>query len=260
MSEFLDTAVGAARAAGEVLNHYARNLQDLNIEAKPHNQLVSEADRSAVKAIIDIIQKNYPEHSILGEESGDLGGNEFQWIIDPLDGTNNFLNSFPFYSVSIALKHEDDLLVGVVYDPVHNELFAAHVGQGATLNQAPIHVSSKAGMLLALIGTDVPHRPDVDTARYLRIHERVMGESLGIRRGGSAALDLVYLAAGRLDAYWAMGMEAWDIAAAALIVQEAGGTISDINGGNDYLLNGNLLAADSRLFDKMLVILQSTEN
>ncbi len=238
----INIAVRAARNAGNVLLRYHDHLDSLTITTKGHNEFVSEVDRTAEQAIIETLRKAYPDHAILAEESGHSAGNEFQWIIDPLDGTTNYLHGFPQFSISIALKHRGVLEHGVIYDPLRDELFTASRGSGALLNDRRMRVSSRKGLSGALIGTGFPYRDHSHIDAYMGMFREMIQETAGLRRPGSAALDLAYVAAGRLDGFWELGLSEWDIAAGVLMIQEAGGSISDIRGGDRHLESGNLIA------------------
>ena len=216
---------------------------------------MSEVDLQAEQEIINIIHRAYPQHGILAEESGERSSSnedEFQWIIDPLDGTTNFLRGFPHYSVSIALKHKDRLEVGVIYDPFKDELFCAGRGNGASLNDRKIRVSKLTDLEGALLATGFPFRENQNIDRYLKSLKELMLHTSGIRRAGSAALDLAYVAAGRVDGFWEFGLNTWDIAAGALIIQEAGGLVGDTQGGHTHMETGNIVAANAKLFRLIL--------
>jgi len=215
-------------------------------------------DQRAEQAIIETIQKAYPDHGFLAEESGAKAGNEYQWIIDPLDGTTNFLRGIPQYAVSIACQHKNKLEHAVVYDPIKQELFTASRGQGAQLNNKRIRASQRKGLDGALLGTGIPFRDShIDMLdSYLEMMRKLVPGSAGIRRAGSAALDLAYVAAGRFDGFWEYDLNTWDMAAGVLLVEEAGGMLSDFNGGFDYLESGNIIAAGPKLFKNMLQIIK----
>ena len=252
MNPMLNIAVSAARAAGKIILRHRNRIESLSIETKRRNDFVSEVDYLAEQEIIRIIHRAHPEHGILAEESGGRQGNEFQWLVDPLDGTTNFLHGFPQYAVSIALRHKGRLQLGVVYDPFKEELFAANRGDGATLNNHKIRVSTLSGLSGALLGTGVPFRDDQDLDRYLITLKALIHDTAGVRRAGSAALDLAYLAAGRLDGFWEFGLNPWDIAAGVVLVKEAGGLVGDLSGAEGYMESGNILAANPKIFKAML--------
>jgi myo-inositol-1(or 4)-monophosphatase len=242
MHPMINIAVRAARNAGNVLLRYYDRLDSLTVTTKGQNEFVSEVDRAAEQVIIKTLRDAYPNHAILAEESGRSDGNEFQWVIDPLDGTTNYLHGFPQFSVSIALKHKGVLEHGVIYDPLREELFTASRGSGALLNDRRLRVSSCKGLTGALIGTGFPYRDQSHLDAYMGMFRDLIKDTAGLRRPGSAALDLAYVAAGRLDGFWELGLAEWDIAAGALIIQEAGGAVSDIQGGERYLESGNMIA------------------
>ena len=255
MHPMLTIAVKAARRAGSIINQASRNLDILNVSRKSHSDFVSEVDGAAEEAIIKVLLDAYPHHSILAEESGNHGDpkkSEYQWIIDPLDGTTNFLHGFPKYSVSIALLHRGVLSQAVVYDPVNNELFTASRGRGAYLNDQRIRVSKRAQMADSLIGTGIPFRDLSFLEPYLAMFKDIIPKVAGIRRPGSAALDLAYVAAGRYDGFWEIGLSPWDIAAGCLLILEAGGMISDLEGNENYLKSGQIVAGNPKIFVQLL--------
>ena len=249
----LNIAIRAARSAGDILLRSAEKVTHLTVESKGKNDFATEIDRLAEREIISIIKNAYPEHSILAEESGEHKGNEYQWIIDPLDGTTNFIHGFPQYAVSIALKHKGRLEVGVVYDPLRDELFTAKRGGGAMLNNRRIRVTNLTTMRGALIGTGFPFKVPQHLDAYM---EMFTLDSAGIRRAGSAALDLAYLAAGRLDAFWEIELKEWDIAAGILLVKEAGGVATDFSFKDNYLESGNVIAASPRMHQLMYQLIE----
>ena len=249
-------AVRAARAAGDIIVRSMDKIDRLKVTTKRNNDFVSEIDRKAEEAIIDIIRQSYPEHGILAEESGAQGEDaEFQWIIDPLDGTTNFLHGFPQFSVSIALKQKNRIIMGVIYDPVSQELFSASKGDGAQLNGKKIRVSGQIGLRGSLLSTGFPYHDQSYLETYLKTMKQLMAPAAGIRRPGSAALDLAWLAAGRTDGFWEFNLNAWDIAAGILIVREAGGIITDFQGGDNYLKTGDIIAASPKVFPEMMKII-----
>ncbi len=256
MHPMLNIAIRAARKAGDIITRNSDKVYTLTITSKKENDFVSEVDRRAEEAIIETLLKAYPDHSILAEESGEHTGNDFQWIIDPLDGTTNFIHGFPQYAVSIALRHKDKLEVAVIYDPFKQELFTANRGEGAQLNGKRIRVTGRTSTKGALFGTGIPFS-DMDV---YDLHQKTMRTlvpgSAGIRRAGSAALDLAYVAAGRLDAFWEFGLNPWDMAAGILLIEEAGGLVGDLSGGLDHLNCGDILAANPKLFKQMIQLIQ----
>jgi len=254
MHALLNVAVMAARRAGAVLIRNLPKLEKLKVERKGHNDFVSEADRAAERAIIDVIQKHYPDHAILAEESGAQGDQESDtvWIIDPLDGTTNYLHGFPVFGVSIGVKVDGRMSHGVVYDPLRQDLFTASRGAGAQLNEHKIRVSGQKELEMALIGTGFPYRQaDSELQPYLNMLGKVVRNTAGVRRPGAAALDLCYVAAGRLDAFWETGLAPWDLAAGSLIIREAGGIVSGLDGSEDYLDTGHVLCGTPRIYRAM---------
>ncbi len=252
MHPMLNIAVRAARRAGVLIVRSIEKRQDLQIDIKGKNDFVSEVDRQAEAAIIETLRKAYPNHAILAEESGAQPGEDYQWVIDPLDGTTNFLHGNPQFSVSIALKHKGLLEHAVIYDPLRDELYTASRGIGTFLNDRRVRVSGLSSLNSALLGTGFPFRmPDhIDT--YLNTFKALYPLVSDVRRAGSAALDLAYVAAGRLDGFWEIGLKEWDMAAGSLLIQEAGGLVSDFSGGNDYLSTGNIVAGSPKVFKGIL--------
>jgi len=239
----------AARRAGAVLIRHLNKLDKLQIEKKGHNDFVSEADYAAERAIIDVIHKHYPDHAILAEESGTQGESDTVWIIDPLDGTTNFVHGFPQFCVSIGVEVRGRIEHGVVYDPMRQELFSASRGDGALLEGRKIRVSGVKELEHALIGTGFPFRQtDDDMGPYLGMLGKVVRNTSGVRRPGAAALDLCYVAAGRLDGFWEIGLKPWDLAAGSLIIREAGGIVSGLDGSEDYLESGHVLAGTPKIY------------
>jgi myo-inositol-1(or 4)-monophosphatase len=256
MQPMLNIAVRAARSAGEIILRSADKASHLAVDSKGKNDFATEIDRLAEKEIISIIKAAYPEHSILAEESGEHAGNDFVWIIDPLDGTTNFIHGFPQYAVSIALKYKNRIEIGVVYDPLREELFTAKRGGGAMLNNRRLRVTGLTSMKGALIGTGFPFKVPQHLDAYLNMFRAITIDSAGIRRAGSAALDLAYLAAGRLDAFWEIELKEWDMAAGILLVKEAGGVATDFSFKDDYLASGNLIAGSPRMHQLMYQLIE----
>ena len=248
MHPMVNIAVKAARRAGNIINRATRNLDIVAFREKAANDFVSEVDREAEAAIIRTLREAYPGHSILAEESGASGESEHQWIIDPLDGTTNFLHGFPQYAVSIAYRHRGTVTHGVIYDPGRNDLFTASRGRGAFLNDQRMRVSKRVHLASSLIGTGFPFRQLEHLEPYLSILRDVMKGSAGLRRAGAASLDLAYVAAGRLDGFWEFGLSAWDMAAGGLMITEAGGLASDLSGESRYLETGNIVAGSRKVF------------
>lgn len=256
----LTIALRAGRKAAELIERAFERVDLVSFEAKSHNDFVTEIDKAAEKEIIYHLRKAYPDHSIRGEEGGLQPGKnpDYEWIIDPLDGTTNFIHGIPHFSVSIACKYKGQLEHAVIIDPIKREEFTASRGRGAKLNDRRIRVSSRRGMDGALIGTGIPFSGYSleNIAPYLACVQEIAGETAGIRRCGSAALDLAYVAAGRFDAFWEMNLNQWDIAAGILLVTEAGGLVSDFNGGADYLDSGHIVAGGPKVFKPILQIVQ----
>jgi myo-inositol-1(or 4)-monophosphatase len=254
MHPMLNIAVKAARRAGSIINRAALEGGALEVKAKNKNDFVTQVDRAAEQAIIGVIRTAYPEHRVLAEESGDTPGArpEYLWVIDPLDGTTNYIHGFPQYCVSIALEHKGVLAHAVVYDPGKNELFTASRGRGAFLDDRRIRVSKCAQLKDGLVGTGFPFKELSRLDLYLRQLRTLMTSCAGVRRAGAAALDLAYVAAGRLDAFWEMGLSRWDMAAGALLIQEAGGLVADLQGGAGYLDRGEIAAATPKVMAQLL--------
>lgn len=247
MQPMLNIAVRAARSAGDLILRSSDNIGQLRIDQKGKNDYASEVDRLAEREIINIIKNAYPEHAILAEESGEHQGNEFVWVIDPLDGTTNFLHGFPQYAVSIALKHKDRLEIGVIYDPLRDELFTAKRGGGAMLNNRRLRVTNQLSLKGALLGTGFPFKTDLHLNAYVGMFSALTLECAGIRRAGSAALDLAYVAAGRLDGFWEIGIMEWDMAAGILLIKEAGGVVTDFSFNDNYMKSGNVIAGSPKM-------------
>ncbi|WP_353570326.1 inositol-1-monophosphatase [Candidatus Albibeggiatoa sp. nov. BB20] len=253
MNPALNIAITAARRAGSQILRGLDQRHELQIDIKGQNDFVSEVDRNAEKSIIDVIQKAYPEHAIQAEESGfQEGKTEYEWIIDPLDGTTNFLHGNPQFSISIALRHKTRFEVCVVYDPLRDELFTAARGEGAQMNGRKIRVTSLPSLQNALIGTGFPFKCQQHIDVYLAMFKAMLQQVADIRRPGSAALDLAYVASGRLDGFWEIGLQPWDMAAGILLVEEAGGLVSDFGGGHDYFKTGNIITGNPRILKAIL--------
>jgi myo-inositol-1(or 4)-monophosphatase len=255
MHPMLNIAVKAARRAGNLIYRSADKIDHLTITKKSHADFVSEVDRAAEQVIMETLLEAYPSHAILAEESGSHGDSEYLWIIDPLDGTTNFLHGFPQFAVSIALEHKGILTQAVIYDPVRNELFTATRGQGAYLNDKRIRVSKRLHMADALIGTGFPYSNFQHVDAYMAILKDVMQKSSGLRRPGSAALDLAWMAAGRYDGFFETGLKAWDIAAGCLLITEAGGMVSDLVGKDSYIKTGHICAGNPEIHPQLLKLM-----
>lgn len=260
MEPMLTIALRAGRKAAELIERAFERIDILTIETKGRNDFVTEVDKAAEKEIIYHLRKAYPDHSIRGEEGGvQLGKNpDYEWIIDPLDGTTNFIHGIPHFSISIACKYKGQIEHAVIIDPIKREEFTASRGRGAKLNDRRIRVSPRRGLDGALIGTGIPFSGYSleNIVPYLACVQEIAGETAGIRRCGSAALDLAYVAAGRFDAFWEMNLNQWDIAAGVLLVTEAGGLVSDFNGGSDFLESGHIVAGGPKVFKPILQIVQ----
>jgi myo-inositol-1(or 4)-monophosphatase len=256
MHPMLNIAVRAARSAGNIIVRNLDRVDTLTVHTKDRNDFVSEVDRQAEQEIIGILRKAYPGHGVLAEESGSQDGNDYLWIIDPLDGTTNYLHGFPQFAVSIALQYKGRIEQGVVYDPLRQELFTASRGAGAPLNDRRIRVTSRRSLDGALLGTGFPFKAQQHLDAYLDMFRALFPKTAGIRRPGSAALDLAYVAAGRLDGFWEIGLNIWDMAAGVLLIQEAGGLSSDFLGGHEYLKNGNLVAGNPKVFAEILKVIR----
>jgi myo-inositol-1(or 4)-monophosphatase len=248
MHPLLNIAIGAARRAGDVIVRSLDRVGTLVVSEKGRNDFVSEVDRAAEQVLIAAIRKAYPSHGFLAEESGALAGDDYTWVIDPLDGTTNFLHGFPQFAVSVACRHRGRAEVAVVFDPTRGELFTAERGAGTQLDGRRLRVSQRTGLEGALVGTGFPYRENRRwLGPYLAMLERVMNATAGVRRPGAASLDLAYVAAGRLDAFWEVGLSPWDTAAGNLLITEAGGRVGDFTGG-EYRDGGHLLAGTPRVF------------
>jgi myo-inositol-1(or 4)-monophosphatase len=257
MKALLNTAIEAARSAGDIAIRFSRRLNELEIRSKSRNDFVTQVDLAAEQAIIKIIRDRYPSHGIIGEESGEHAGDDTVWIIDPLDGTTNFLHGFPMFAVSIGIQVKGRMSAAVVYDPVKQELFTAIRGNGAQLDGHKIRVNSKQKLAGSLIGTGFPYREnDRWMETYLNQFRAVMNVAADCRRPGSAALDLSYLAAGRLDGFWEFGLQPWDIAAGSLILREAGGIISSMTDDGDYMETGNIIAGAPKVHAELEALLR----
>ena len=257
MDPMLNIAVRAARAAGDLIVRAMDRVDLLNITLKSRNDFVSDVDRQAEHEIVNILQRAYPSHAVLGEEHGAQGPtSDYVWVIDPLDGTTNFLHGVPQFAVSIALFYRGKVERGVVYDPVKQELFTAERGAGAALNNRRIRVTRQKGLSGALLGTGIPFKDQSYLDAYLGMLKDLLKDAAGIRRAGSAALDLAYVACGRFDGFWEIGLEQWDMAAGVLLVQEAGGLVSDLEGGDRYFESGSIVCANPKLHGPMLELIQ----
>jgi myo-inositol-1(or 4)-monophosphatase len=251
----LNIAIKAARAAGAIINRASLDVERLTVVAKSHNDFVTEVDKAAEDAIIATILEAYPGHGILAEESGREHGakhSDYLWIIDPLDGTTNFIHGFPVYAVSIALSFRGQVQQAVVYDPSRNDLFYASKGKGAFLNDRRLRVSKRTRILEALIGTGFPFRKGDNFQRYMKMFEDVMVQCAGLRRPGAASLDLCYVAAGWYDGFFETGLSPWDIAAGSLMITEAGGLVGNFTGEPDFLYQREIVAGTPRIYGQLV--------
>jgi myo-inositol-1(or 4)-monophosphatase len=256
MHPMLNTAVKAARRAGNLIYRYSDRIDHLTVTKKSHADFVSEVDRAAEQTIIQALLEAYPDHAILAEESGTQGESEYVWIIDPLDGTTNFLHGFPQFAVSIALQHNGIITQAVVYDPTKNELFTATRGRGAFLNDKRLRVTKRFNLEDSLIGTGFPYTKFEHMDAYINIFKELMQKTSGLRRPGSAALDLAWMAAGRYDGFFETGLHAWDIAAGTLLITEAGGMVSDLHGSDTFLETGHICAGNPNIHPHLLKIIE----
>jgi myo-inositol-1(or 4)-monophosphatase len=256
MQPLLNIAIRAARRAGDLIVRNVDRVPSLGVRSKSRNDFVTEIDQLAERDIIETIRRSHPDHGFLGEESGRSGGDEFLWIIDPLDGTTNFLHGFPTFAVSLACQYRGRLEHGVVYDPMRQELFTTSRGDGAQLDGKRIRVSKQTELEGALIGTGFPYRANARWIdEYLAMLKAVMQQTAGIRRPGAASLDLAYVAAGRIDGFWEIGLNAWDTAAGTLLITEAGGHIGTLSGG-EYRQGGNVIAGTPKVYEALVEALR----
>ena len=249
----INIAIEAARSAGNIIIRASNRLDTVKIAEKKPNDFVTEIDQRAEQEIISIIKKAYPTHAIIGEESGESSGDDYQWIIDPIDGTRNFIHGFPHFAVSIAVAYKNKIEYGVIYDPTRQELFTACRGKGALLNDRRIRVGNRKQLRDCLLGTGFAYRHhDAENQVPINIMQSMIPTTGDIRRAGAATLDLAYVACGRLDGFWEFGLKIWDMAAGILLVKEAGGMVCDPEGGEDYLKSGNVVAANPAIMRQFL--------
>jgi len=266
MHPMLNIAVKAARKAGAIINRASLDLDLVRVSSKGRSDFVTEVDRAAEQAILSVLKTAYPNHSFLAEESGASGAEgaeadaDYLWIIDPLDGTTNFIHGFPQYAVSIGLKHRGQIAQAVVYDPTRDELFTATRGRGAFMNDRRLRVSKRDQLADCLLGTGFPFRQLGHLEEYVQIFKRLTQQTAGVRRPGAASLDLAYVAAGRLDGFWEIGLSPWDIAGGSLLVIEAGGMIGEMYGGGDYLATGNVVCGAPKIYDQMLEVIRNARS
>lgn len=251
----INIAIRAARKAGDIIAHALQRRDELVISEKGQNDFVTNIDHRAEEAIINVIHTAYPSHAILAEERGHLNeenSDEYTWIIDPLDGTTNFIHGYPHLAVSIGIMLNNRCEHAVIYDPIRQDLFSTSRGKGAQLNSRRIRVSQRKELNGALLSSTFPYESDEHFAEYLEAFIKLYNQVAGIRRGGSSVLDLAYVAAGYLDAYWAGNLKPWDLAAGSLLIREAGGLTSDFNGAENFMETGQIIAANPKLYRKLL--------
>lgn len=251
----INIGISAARAAGRTILRYMNRMEGVSVAEKQRHDFVSEVDQQAERDIVQTIRKAYPEHAILAEEGGRSAGRndrEPEWVIDPLDGTTNFLRGFPHFAVSIGIRERGVPMHGIVYDPVREELFVASQGRGALLNDRRIRVAERKGVKDALLATGFPFRERALLHHYMDAFTALYRDAADVRRAGSAALDLAYVAAGRVDGFWEFGLHAWDMAAGAVLVREAGGVVTDFGGGERFLERGDIAAGSIKLQAELL--------
>lgn len=254
-------ATDAARKAGNMMLRSIDRLESIKVNTKSRHDYASEVDRTSEDIIIKTIRKSYPDHAIIGEETGAHTGKdkEICWIIDPLDGTTNYIHGLPHYAISIAIQVKEKIEHGVIYDPIRQEMFIASRGAGSYVNNRRIRVSPQLKMENAILATGFPFRQRQHFPAYLKSLSAVIEAAEDIRRAGSAALDLAYVAAGRVDGFWEIGLSQWDIAAGSILIKEAGGRVSDFKGGEDYLNSGNIVAGNPRIFKGLLQTLHASK-
>jgi myo-inositol-1(or 4)-monophosphatase len=262
MHPMLNVAIKAARRAGNIINRASLNSERIQVTRKQHNDFVTEIDQAAEAAIIDTLKDSFPDHSFLGEETGETPSSitnqtsSHVWIIDPLDGTTNFIHGFPHYAVSIALAVDGILQQAVIYDPNRDELFTATRGAGAYVNNRRLRVAGRLRMSEALLGTGFPYREDQNVEEYLEIFAKMTRQCAGLRRPGAASLDLAYVAAGRLDGFFESGLKPWDMAAGILLITESGGLVGNYVGEEGYMQSGEIMAANPRIFGQLVTALR----
>lgn len=253
----LNIAVEAARAGGNIIARALKRFDYIKVAEKRPHDLVTDVDQRVEQEIISVVHKAYPSHGFLCEEGGEISGDDYQWIIDPIDGTRNFVHGFPHFAISIAVAYKNRIEHGVIYDPNRQELFTATRGKGAQLNERRIRVSERKRLEDCLLGTGFAYRhKDKDNPLPAKIFQSLMPICGDVRRAGAATLDLAYVACGRLDGFWEMGLNLWDIAAGLLLVKEAGGIVCDPYGGEDYIKTGNIVAANPAVMRQFLKTIQ----
>jgi len=257
-NDFLNTAIKAARLAGKVILDNLGKISKKDIDFKQAADFVTRVDRKSEQIIINTIKEKFPHHSFLAEESAkEAETDRYRWIIDPLDGTTNYIHQYPVFSVSIALQYNREIILGVVFDPLKDELFTAEKGKGAFLNKNPINVSKVISLKDSLITTGFPFRSKKFIDVYLKLFKNVFHKVSDLRRAGSAALDLAYLASGRCEGFFEIGLSPWDIAAGDILIKEGGGVVTDFCGGPDYLSTGNIVAGNPAIYEKLLIEVKS---
>lgn len=259
LKDLLDVAIKAAKTGGLILKRYWKDESHLDVDEKGKNDFVTQVDRDSEKEIVSFLRSRFPDHDIVAEEfSRDKKGSRFLWLIDPLDGTTNYINRFPMFCVSISLLIDGEISIGAVHDPLRDETFQAIKGQGAFLNAKKISVTHPESLSGCLLATGFPFKEQHRIKNYLESFERFMRLTAGVRRAGSAALDLCYTAAGIFDGFWEMGLSPWDIAAGALFIREAGGVVTDFQGGDRFLDTGDIIAAPPAVHREMIDIIKKT--
>jgi myo-inositol-1(or 4)-monophosphatase len=257
-NKFLSTAVRAARLAGKVIIDNLGRISKKDISHKQKSDFVTRVDRESEKIIIKTVKETFPDHLFLAEESlKEAETEEYRWIIDPLDGTTNYIHQYPVFSISIALEYKREIILGVVYDPLRGEFFTAEKGEGSFLNKHPLRVSKISSLSDSLVTTGFPFRSKEFIGIYLNLFKNVFNKVSDLRRAGSAALDLAYLACGRCEGFFEIGLSPWDIAAGYILIKEAGGIVTDFGGGNDYLSTGNIVAGNPAIHEKLLIEVKS---
>ncbi|MEW6409733.1 MAG: inositol monophosphatase family protein [Nitrospirota bacterium] len=252
-ADFLSTAIKAAKVAGNIILSNLGKISKNDIGLKQASDFVTRIDKESEYAIIRIIKEKFPDHYFLAEESSrDTDTGTYLWIIDPLDGTTNYIHGFPVFAVSVALQHKDEIITGVIFDPLKNELFTAEKGKGAFLNGQPIKVSAVTALQNSLITTGFPFRKKNLIDEYLKLFKNILHKVSDLRRAGAAALDLAYVACGRCEAFFELGLSPWDVAAGSLIIKEAGGIVTDFSGGTEYLSTGNIVAGNPVIHKEIL--------
>ena len=256
MHALINIATKAVLNASKIILRVIDRLDTIQIEEKRRNDFVTNIDKQAEEEIIRTIHESYPDHAVLGEEGGAKGSSDYTWIIDPIDGTNNFLHGHPHFCISIGIRYKNRIEHGVIYDPLRQELFTGTYGAGAFLNNRRIRVSTQKLLTRSLISSGFSNKSHQELKTFLKILTPVLSQSSGTRHSGSAALDLAYVACGRVEAFWGIGLAPWDMAAGALIVQEAGGIVTDFAGKDNYLTTGNILAGTLNIHKIVLQLIQ----